>query len=386
MKRQKRMIARLLALTLCLVLLLPLPVSATDLCFTSINDNLLPLSSDTMPIWSGGLLYVPYTAFDGNYTGVNLGMYCSYSRNSNSVTLFNLHQMLVFNLNDGSCLDEMTGTSYSVRAISRNGRPYLPLNMVCNFFGLERSYTSINQGYLVRIKSDAVVLSDTKFIDAANDLINRRLREYTQSLNPTADPIPSTPVTPTTPTEDGKTDTASTDVRTYLAFRCQSGENVGKILDILDSSGTYALFLFTPQMLETQSDLVRRILGTGHSVGLLAEGSNLDQTRQLLAQGNQLLEQTAHTRTTLAYVPKDQRPHLAAEGWICWDESLALSPSSSIGANTFAYTATRQLEGRTRSAYLTLKGDADAVRILSPLLRQLASKHFVVSIPMETRL
>ena len=64
MNKRHRIIPRLLALLVCLALLFPLPVSAADLYFTSVNDNLLPLMADTMPLWSGGQLYVPYTVFD----------------------------------------------------------------------------------------------------------------------------------------------------------------------------------------------------------------------------------------------------------------------------------------------------------------------------------
>ncbi|MEM5780529.1 MAG: hypothetical protein AAGU02_05225 [Lawsonibacter sp.] len=383
--KQTRMIRRFLALALCAVLLLPIPVSAADVYFTSINDNLLPLTSETMPVWSGGLLYVPYTVFDSNYTGVSLGLYCTYSQNSNTVSIFNLRQMLVFDLSSGSARNDMTGETFSARSIVRNGRPYLPLNSVCDFFGLSRSYTAINQGYLVRIKNDAVVLSDAKFIDAAGDLINRRLKEYTQSLNPGTDNTPSTPSTPSTPTTPDS-DGTSADVRTYLAFRCQGGDGVADLLDALDSGGVYALFLFSPQVLEEEGDLVRRILGTGHSIGLLAEGDTLAQTQELLAQGNRLLEQIALTRACLALVPQDQRSALEGEGWVFWRETMSLSPSVTVGPNTFAYNTVRQLTGRTKNTYLTLDGNANAARILPSLLRQLGSKHFVVNIPMETRL
>lgn len=383
--KQRRMISRLLALVLCVNLLLPVPVSAADVYFTSINDNLLPLTSETMPVWSGGILYVPYTVFDSNYTGVSLGLYCIYSQNSNTVSVFSLRQMLVFDLNDNYARNEMTGETFILHAIVRNSRPYLPLNLVCDFFGLSHSYTTIKQGYLIRIKSAAVVLSDAKFIDAAGDLINRRFKEYTQNLNPTTPTTPTTPITPSTPSSPDEGST-SADVRTYLAFRCQNGDGIAALLDALDKSEVYALFLFSPQMLEEESDLVRRILGTGHSIGLLAEGDHPAQTQTLLAEGNRLLEQIAFTRTSVASVPQGQRSALEEAGWVLWDETMSLSPSNTVGPNTFAYNTVRKLEGRTRSTYLTLDGDANTARILPSLLRQLDSKHFVVSIPLETRL
>ena len=383
MEKKKRIVPRLLAVILCLSLLIPVSSSAADLYFTSVNDNVLPLTSDTMPVMSGGLVYVPYSVFDSNTTGIDLGFYCSYGKDTNTVTLFTTHQMLVFDLRAGTCRDDISGETYAARAIVRNGRPYLPLVMVCRFWGLEPSIKEISQGYLVRIKSDAAVLSDTKFIDAAGDLINRRLREYNQSLNPTVDKPPSIPVTPVVPEEENP---SSTDVRTYLSFRCKSGEGVAEILDAMDSAGVRGLFLFTPQALESESGLVRRILGTGHSLGLLTDGENPDQTRALLDQGLGLLERTAHTRTTLVYAPKDQRAALESGGWVCWNESMVLSPSPTVGVNTFASRTIQRLKVRTQATYLTMDGDSNAARVLPSLLRQLKNNSFVVSIPMETRL
>lgn len=228
-----------------------------------------------------------------------------------------------------------------------------------------------------------MVLSDTKFIDAAGELINRRLREYNQSLNPTPDP--STPSTPSVKPDDVD-EGPSASVRTYLAFLCRSGGELTGILDALDSQEVCALFLMTPQVLKENGDLIRRILGTGHSVGILANGAGPEETRALLEQGNRVLAQTIHTRTTLAWVPKDQRAIMENEGWVCWSETLSLSPTSNTGANAFASSTLRRLAGRTRPAYLTMPGTADSARVLPALLRQLKSSSFVVSVPMETRL
>ena len=389
MSLKRRFLGALLTVVLCLGLLAPIPVSAADLYFTSVNDNLQPLTADTMPVWSGGTLYVPYSVFDSNSTGVKLGLECSYERTSNTVTLYNLRKMLVFDLNTGTTSNELTGETYSAKAIMRNGRPYLPLYLVCDFFGLTYSYNTISQGYLVRIKSSAVVLSDEMFIDAAGDFINRRLREYYQSLNPTPDPgsggsNTGTTVTPT-PVPDDDEDESSATVRTYLAFRCEDAAGTAAVLDSL-SEGTYMLFLLTPQVMEEDPGLVRRILGSGHSIGILAQGDSLAQTRTLLEQGNDILDQQLHQRTTIACVPDGHRAALEAEGWVCWKETLALNPSDTVGANTFASNTLRRLNGRTYRTYLTLPANENTARVLSSLLRQLESNDFVVSVPTETHL
>ena len=131
---------------------------------------------------------------------------------------------------------------------------------------------------------------------------------------------------------------------------------------------------------------MRRMLGTGHSVGILAMGETQKETEQLLEQGQYALEQLALTRTTLAYVPQDQSSALEQEGWVCWDETILLEPSSSVSASSYCNRIMNRLEGRNLVTHLTLSGDADGARILSTLLQQLSEEHFVVGTPLETRL
>lgn len=380
MNQKRRIPSLLLAVLLFLGLFRPMPTSAANLYFTSINDSVGLLTSDTMPCWSGGTLYVPYTVFNAKLNGINvsLGLDASYNSRSRTVTIFNLKQMLSFDMNNNNCRDEMTGVIYDARAIMRNGKPYVPLSTVCSFFGLEYSYNQlpyIPQGYLVRIKSADVVLDDATFIDAGQWQINNRLRDYTQSLSSAET---TNPVTPSTPA--GPTDVDESNVATYLAFRCESAEGLPAILNTLDSAKQYALFFLPPKVIEAESDLIRRMLGTGHSVGILAE----DEDR--LEQGRLVLEELTHTRTTLAYVPDGARAGLEEKGWVCWEETLLLEPSGTVGGTAFANAVLNRLGARRRTVYLTLEGGNDTARVLSTLLRQLNSSHYTVAVPIETRL
>lgn len=386
MRKRRKLSSFLVALVLIIGLSIPFPASAANLYFTAINDSVPPLTADTMPFWSGGTIYVPYTLFDANLNGISisLGLYTSFNRSSGTVTIFNLKQMLVFDLNNGTCRDDLTGTVYSSRSIMRNGRPYLSLDMVCSFFGLEYSYNqlpNIPQGYLVRVKSADAVLDDARFIDAARDLISSRLREYTQSLNPaeTTDPGTSAPPVTTVPDDDP---VSGENIPVYLAFRCEDSASIAGILSALDSRSCSGVFFLTPQLLEQEGDLVRRILGTGHSVGILADSG--EDVPSLLARGNLALEEAARTRTTLAYVPAGQQVDL--EGWVCWEETLLLEPSGTVGANSFANTVLNRLGTRRSAVRLTLPGNENTLRVLPALLRQLDSSNFNVAIPIETRL
>jgi hypothetical protein len=380
--RKKRPVLPLvLAVILAVGMFQPMPAAAANLYFTGINDSVAPLTSSSMPYWSGGTLYVPYTVFDANQNGVgvSLGLYTSYNHRSHIVTIFNLKQMLVFDLERGTCRDDMTGAAYDARAVMRYGKPYVPLYVVCSVFGLEYSYNQlsyISQGYLVRIKSADAVLDDGLFIDRARELINNRLRDYTQSLSP-AETTPTIPVSPSEPPEvDGG------NVATYLAFRCESADGLPAILNTLDGTGQYALFFLAPQVIEEEGGLVRRILGTGHSVGILAR----EGEEEAISRGRLALEELAHTRTTLAYVPDGARAGLEEQGWVCWKEILYLEPGDSVGGTAFAGTVLNRLGTRRRTVYLTLEGSGNTARVLPALLRQLSSNHYTVAVPVETRL
>lgn len=382
MMKKRRVLPLILAAVLFLGLARPMPASAAALYFTGINDSVALLTSDTMPCWSGGALYVPYTVFNANQNGISisLGLSTNYNRTGQTVTIFNLKQMLTFGLEDGTCYDDMSGVYYDARAIMRNGKPYVPLNTVCSFFGLEYSYNQlpyITQGYLVRIKSADAALDDATFIDAARRLINNRLRDYTQSLSPAET---ATPAVPSNPSPNAPPEVDAGSVAAYLAFRCEDAEKLSAILNTLDQQ--YALFFLTPRLIEEERDLVRRILGTGHSVGILAQ----DGQEETLERGRRALEELTHTRTTLAYVPEESRAGLEERGWVCWKETLFLEPGDMTGGTAFANGVLNRLGTRRRAVYLTLEGSGNTARILTALLRQLSNNHYTVAIPMETKL
>lgn len=180
-KLLRRLPALICALALCLGLSGPAS-AAGDVYFSVVNDSMITLSDSTMPVWSGGVLYAPHSVFDGtNSTGIGFGLNFSYNRDTGIASLFTTQQILTFDLNRGISYDYISGTPLKGRAILRNGRPYLPVGLVCSFFGLSYSVISIPEGHIVRVKNSAVSLSDAAFVDAASNLISRYLREYNQS-------------------------------------------------------------------------------------------------------------------------------------------------------------------------------------------------------------
>ena len=378
---RRRLVSMLCVLSLLVTLFVP--IRATEnVCFTAVNDRILPLTASTMPVWSYGLLYVPYSVFDSGSTGVALGTSSTYNKSTGMVSVFSLQQMIVFDVAAGTCTDQHTGTTLPVRAIIRNGTAYLPVSHICSVFGLNYVYLNTDYGYLIRItnynKNDEHTLSDSRFIDAGSNIMKNRLREYQQSLVPAEVPKPK-PETPVTPAPE------PTDVPTCIAIRCETGEGTVSMAETLEKNSKYGLFFFPAQDIAKHAGLIRRLLGTGHSVGILAQCESPDQTQQLLELGNRTLAAVAHTRTYYALVPDEQTETLKQAGWAVWSSQISAIPTQGQSARDYTQQTLRALpdEGRVN---LTLCDDTVSAELFPALLRQLTAQNYPVIIPRETHL
>ena len=173
---------------------------------------------------------------------------------------------------------------------------------------------------------------------------------------------------------------------TYLALRCEDGEFLPTILTVLDSRGESCMFFLSPELIESRTDLVIRMLGEGHSVGVLARADSLEETRTLLARGREALADRVFFRAETAMVHPDFQSELEDEGWVCWSDTLELTPRDTDGANYFSRKVLGQLSGRTRTTYLSMAADAHALRILPTLLDRLEEEGFALQLPLEHRI
>lgn len=384
MKYGRKFLGMLLALVLCLGVLYPAPVYAADICFTAIDESILKLTNESMPIWSGGVLYAPYTTFNEGDNGMaGWEIQVLHSKASNRALVFDKNRYLEFDLKAGTCWDDLTGIPYSAGAIVRGGLLYLPVEIVCQHFGMTYSYREIAKGDLLRIKTDGVIISDARFADAADNILNLRLKEYNQNK-------PGSTQTPevTTPQPPVQQPPAESDqsVDTFLAFRCEEEGALEPILTVLDAVQGKGMFFLTPELIEQRADLVIRVLGSGHSVGLLAWGESMEEIRGELSDGRKALAEQVFFSPTAAFVPKEFRDPLEQEGWVCWNSTLDLNPEDTSGANHFTNRVLSQLGNRTRETYLSLKVSENTLRVLPILLRSLDEEGFELELPLETRL
>ena len=243
---------------------------------------------------------------------------------------------------------------------------------MCSFLGLTYSYLTVPQGILVRIKSSSNSLSDADLIDTGKDTLNNRLWEYNNQNSAYTPPATDSPPLPP---ENNSPET----IPLYLGVRCERGGSAAALVNSFDAQSVRGLFFFSPEQLEAQDDLVRRLLATGHSVGLLLNGGTLDESREQLARGEGILREMACVRPSALLCPEDQRKPLEEEGWVCWRETASVRPGVS------AQEQARSLRNQ-ELVRLTLDDSTETASIAGSLLYQLKNRQFDIRIPMETRL
>ena len=238
-------------LIVILVSSVPFVVTASadtsGLCFTATNDNLLEL--DYMTAFVNGVPYVPAKAFSA------FGVYFDYFDSSSTALMYNGTKQIFFELTTGNTKDSY-GTTYSVSAVFKYGQVYLPVPWMCKYFGLSYQYITGNgYGDVLRIKNGSEVLTDSQFFDAATFPMRNRYNDYFGKSDP-ASPTPS-PTQSTNPQNDNGS-----------ASLCFIGLPSEKILDSFDDYAFKACFFVTAEEASASPDIIRRIYGSGHSLGV----------------------------------------------------------------------------------------------------------------------
>lgn len=312
----KRVLCSLLAAVLCVfVLVTAVPAAQNStVYFMAVNEKLLELERSTMPIMVSGTLYVPYTMFSIDATGVNLNVYATYSSGKNQVLVYSTSKQLIFDIGAGDTY-EPGGKTYSERAIVRNSTAYVPISRVCEVFRSEISYTVNNTEYgrLIRVTNRSKVLTDDQYINAADSMLRSSLNRYLAD-NPVVTPTgPSLPV-----------QSLGSGAAVYLGFTLVEGASVAYTLDALEKQDSTALFFLTEEQLVQEDDLVRELIGRGHFVGLcvsVTEDTEVTHLLDELGRGQEWLTAAAHCKALLVLAEgADEAMTEALEeaGYVCW--------------------------------------------------------------------
>ncbi len=253
-----------------------------DIFFTAVNNTLLDLTAETMPVSYNSMIYVPSSVFNSRA----LDTYSYYSRGTQMVLISNGSHTLYFDMSAGSSCDEADNT-YRYVAIYYNDTAYVPAFFVTDFFGLGYSYIRREGRHIVRLTSGSV-LTDEAFFNAASSLMDTRLNQYLSAQEtaapPTSAPSPSptptrTPPPAVTPRPTPTQPPAGPDRSDVTVRLCFLGlnEDSASILDALEEAGVPACFFASAGELYVRADLVRRILGSGYGLGLLIRESPAEE-------------------------------------------------------------------------------------------------------------
>ena len=329
-KMKKRRWAAL-ALSLLLLFQLAAPPKAQAVnyvYFVAAGENVLPLSDATMPFWSGGYLYIASSIFTGiAREALNIGR----SRNDKEklVVLYSgsRAKSLWFEW-EKDCAYDVDGNVFYPGAIYRNDEVYVPVSLVARFFDLQYSVNKVNsrvngepiQGDLAWIRKPGNVLTDKYFMDAASSVITNRYEDYLKDKEKEQEQqgisSPGTAQTPAGVDIEGK--------RIYLCIT--GGTDTSVLLDTLDQYSAQAAFFCTPEFMEQQGDLLRRMMATGQTIGILADAGDETQTvEEQLEAGNRALERATFGRTRLVRVENGDEQtlqRLGEEGYRCLEPDI----------------------------------------------------------------
>ena len=356
---------RAAALALCLVLALGLAPAAAEAAgsvyITAAGNDILPLDDATMPFWSDGYLYVASSIFTGQVNkSLGVAYLPSSVSNPNLCILYSGTRSLMFDLTGGFVRDT-DGNITSRGAIRRGEEIFVPASVVAEFFHLEYSVTPLslktadgdNYGALVWIRQPNFGLSEKDFINAAFSQIAVRYEQYLRAQQPAGGGTGARPGDITSPGGESKT--------VYLCLA--AGEDTAAQLDALDGSGAQAAFFCSRSFLESQGDLLRRMVATGHAVGLLVDGGDPDRTvTEQLKEGNRLLARAAMAKTRLARVENGDEDDLRAAraaGFSCLEADLD-RPGAELRDSAQAGSLLRQISGRREDVRVWLGDGATA--------------------------
>lgn len=351
---KKRLLAGLCAVLLT-GLLLPALGSAsgsTTIYQMAVNERVLDITAENMPMMVNGVLYVPYTMLSSRVTEINLRVTALYSSSKRTLLVSSGQRGVIFDTRANTASD-IQGNPLPARAAVRNNMVFLPVDWLCSYFdNLEYSLTWTRYGTLIRITNSDVILDDAEFVDAAEEWLAEKLRRYQDSIAPSA--VPSAPATVATPAptpppaqpsappvQSSAPAVSAPPVQPsaapvpsptpsqepeegaefYLALRW--GEQGEQAAQLLEGRGLRALFLFTPDELRQQDDAVRRLVGAGHGIGLDLTGA--EDCLAMGLEGRRLLAAAARCDTVIACADgpdQDSRTLLREAGYVLWDASL----------------------------------------------------------------
>lgn len=237
---------------------MPAAEATSDICFTAVNNTLEPLDNNTMPIIIGSLLYIPCAFFSSEELGVN------YISSGNQVMLYYGSKFLIFDTELATVVDQ-NKNQYNIPALKKNGRIYVPVDEVCELFGLTYQVISGNPAPVVRFYKSSIYSNENNFITLNKTKMQTYYDDYVgKGAEPSA-----APVSPAVQTFEH--------VTVFLSFYDLAPNNFEAILNALDMYRYKCTFFVSSDEIAADADLLRRAAGAGHTIGIWLEEGTYDE-------------------------------------------------------------------------------------------------------------
>ena len=325
---KKRIFTIFLALILAVTFVPAQTQAAITPHFVIINETLLPFNESTMPIIVGSDIFIPVSVFR------DLGVWQVGSDDEDRLRVYRGNRYVDFFTRPGETATiNQDGIAMRWPPARRVGsRFYVPLRQVSDFFGLSFETLPIPSDIIPERQMYAVRIISTSVINGPSAVGMNRAAIRSAYLERFAPPPPP-PVPPEIP--PGEAPPADpppvieelppdySDVTVHLSFRDVSAGGAYWILDLLDlqtEQGFNACFFINAEDIFIDPGLIRRISGTGHTIGIwLNEGTFEEYTRI-----SALLFEAAKVRTVI--ISADEAAHTAMEtaythGLIFWEST-----------------------------------------------------------------
>lgn len=370
--KKKRLCALLLSLLISLTCLQSNTNAVLDgVYFTAANDQLLDLTAETMPFWSNGELYISSQFFQST----DLGVMFVYSSSLNLAVLHNKTTNLKFDLTNATVYDN-NNKYYSGQAITQSGQFFFPISLVCNYFGLRWSIIQTSTAPLLRITNSQVILGDAAFVDAASSMMLSRYNAYKKQLQQNQrlpEIITPTPQPPSPPPIH-----AASGQKVYLLLKSQSGEATRETLKLMDDQ-CYATFLLTVDQM-SDGDLLRQLIGTGHSVAVHIQSETEDEIREKLRAARELMWNAACAPLHLVwYEGKLDISQILEEYGFASVSADFTAKNASLKSSKTALTLFNKIGQYRKDVSVYLGYDGDCLNGIHALIGHLQEAHFRLS-------
>jgi|GEM_PF-2892341 len=322
---------RLICLLLVILLLLAIaPVaSAADVYFTMVNSNAPDtLQAGTMPFVRNGNVYVPASVFG------RLGIGFIQQSDMLWLTLSRDTSVYIrFDLDEGTATTS-AGGSVSATPVSRSGTFFFPVGTtgsaagpVSNHFGINFQFIQTEPVPTVRLYNTAIGTMGHSTVRLNGDLLFGLTARYNAYVGIPSNGPEGQPPTPGNGGGPATPDEPSAPAGPVSLSFIGLSDATDTLLDALHLARIPAGFFVTAEDAYTHPDLIRRLHGEGHQVGIFLTADAEEEYQK----ASEALFEAARLRTVLVAASTQTVAQQANDlGLVVFDSNTRQMPSAAV--------------------------------------------------------